>query len=270
MQSHYFKTKTGKIYYEVSGAGPTLLLIRGLGRWSEHWLGWQESLSKSFQVIVFDGRGLGRSTGSLMPWNTMSDLTSDLAAILKAERIASAHLVGVSLGGMMALQFGLDYPDLTTSVTAINASIGRSGHMRLTLPALGLLASAPVRKLAIYPELADLLTSPKASSESKKKIFERWLEIDKKYPQPKNIIGSQLIIGAKWRRWESLSQIQAPVHIIVGNDDQFVPRGNSLFIAEKIPHAKLTEIEDAGHEIHVEQPSQLEHAVVGFIAESVT
>lgn len=262
----FAKTKYGKIYYEVNGSGEPVVLVRGLGRWSEHWNGFDKRLAEKFRVFKFDSRGVGRSTSPLLPWNSMKDLASDVALILKTERLESAHIIGTSLGGMIALQFAADYPEMAKSATAINASVGRSGHGRLSWHATKALINAVKDRKNLYPELCRVLLSSTTPSEKIDRMISEWQEVDKKYPLPIATVTKQLLIANRWRSVSAVgTKIKCPIHIILSDDDQFVPRGNSLFLAARLPNALLTRISEAGHEPHFDKPEALEKAIVGFI-----
>lgn len=261
----FAKTPHGKIHYHIKGEGPPLLIIRGLGRWSAHWHGWDEMLSKFFKVIALDNRGLGLTTTPMRPWNSLGDLANDAAAILKQERIDSAHILGTSLGGMVSLVFAMQHPEMTSSLNVIAASIGRSGHPRISLRAAKMLASAPVLGEKIYGELAILLTSPSTPDAVRQKLAKDWIEEDKKYRQPVFAVIAQLFAVMRFRKWERLAEIKCPTQIIVGSDDLFVPRGNSLFLHSVIPNSKLVELPSAGHEPHVDQPAKMTETIRSFI-----
>lgn len=261
----FAKTRFGKIYYEIEGSGEPLVLVRGLGRWSEHWSGFDKLLTKSFRVIKFDSKGLGRSTSPLMPWFSMRDLASDIALILRTERIPAAHIVGTSLGGMIALEFAAQYPEMTKTVTAINSSVGRSGHRRITWKASKTLLKATKVNKEFYSDLSRVLLATSAPKERIEALTKEWLDIDRKYPLPIAIVTKQLLIALRWRSVSAFaSKIRCPVQIILGNDDQFVPRGNSLFLAGRIDGAILKKIDGAGHEIHIDQPEILAQALIEF------
>ena len=260
----FAKTGLGNIYYQVEGEGTPVVLIRGLGCWSDHWGGWEQSLTEKYRVITLDGRGLGRSTVPIFPWDSMSTLAGDVLAVLDTEQIPSAHIVGVSLGGMIALQFGMDHPDRTKSITPINSSVGGSGHLRLTVSAFRLISSGHKKRSEFFDELSKLLISPKSSKESLLKISRDWRAIEERYPPPVRAVTCQLLLSLRWRPWQKFSNMNVPVHIIYGEDDRFVPKGNSLFIAEKTPQAKVTAMADSGHEPHIDQPEALTITLVRY------
>jgi 3-oxoadipate enol-lactonase len=264
----FAKTPHGKIHYRIKGDGIPLVLIRGLGRWSAHWCGWDDMLAQKFKVISLDNRGLGLTTSPMRFWHTLEDLAKDIAVILKQERISSAHIVGTSLGGMISLVFAMRHPEMTASLNVIAASVGRSGHPRISMRASKMLASAPILGDKLYDELAVLLTSPKTSDAARQKLAKEWREEDRQYKQPVTAVIAQLIAALRFRKWEHLETIKCPTQIIVGTDDLFVPKGNSLFLHSTIPGSKLTELADAGHEPHLDQPEAMTDLVSRFITDN--
>ena len=261
----FAKTPHGKIHYNVIGEGEPVVLIRGLGRWSAHWHGWDHQLAKFCKVITYDNKGLGFSTSPMRPWHTTRELAADIALILKHERIDCAHIVGTSLGGMVAVDFALEHPELTKSLSVIAASIGRSGHMRISMRAAKLLISAPLKRSGIYNELAYLLTSPATADHVKQKLALEWRAEDGKFKQPIFTVFAQLLAAFRFRHWERLVNIKCPTQVIVGKDDLFVPRGNSLFLHNKISGSAFVEIPDAGHEPHIDQPETSTKIIRDFV-----
>lgn len=262
----FAKTDQGKIYYESSGKGVPLVLVRGLGCIAAHWVGWERRLTSKFQVITLDNRGLGKSTVPIRPWQSMSDLASDIDAVLNTERVERAHIAGVSLGGMIALQFGLDHPDKTLSVSAVNSSVGGSGHLRMSVEALQFLTASSLAGKPNYETLAKLLTATNSTEEARQKVCKEWKAVDSKISDPARSIASQLAIAFRWRAWRRFKELKTPVHIICGDDDLFVARGNSIFLASNIPGALFTTLENCGHEPHLEQPDQLQRVMEDFYA----
>jgi 3-oxoadipate enol-lactonase len=258
-ESKYMKenfTKSG-IYYEVKGEGEPIVLIRGLGRWTEHWCGWHELLTQKFKVLTLDNRGLGKSTRVVRGWHSMEDLAADVWEVLQTESIERAHIFGVSLGAMIALQFGHDFPQKALSVTAVNGSIGGSGHLRMTVPAAQALLMSPFNRMHYHQNIMKILLSPHCTKDVVDRYAAQWKMIDDAHPLPIRSVGAQLIIALKWNNPSLLSRIKVPVHIVVGTDDIFVPVGNSLFIHEKTPGSHLHKIQQGGHELHLDHPDEL-------------
>ena len=77
----YVKTPNGKIHYTIRGTGAPVILIRGLGCWSDHWFGWDKLLAKTCKVITYDKKGLGASTTFMNPWHSLKELADEVAII---------------------------------------------------------------------------------------------------------------------------------------------------------------------------------------------
>src|SRR5688500_10048226 len=112
----------GAIFYEVHGEGPDLVMLRGLGRCVQHWLGYEQEMAKHCRVITIDLRGIGKTTLPLSVTDTLFDLSHDVTDVLDALKIERAHVLGVSLGGMLTLATGLRHPDRCKSLITINTS----------------------------------------------------------------------------------------------------------------------------------------------------
>jgi pimeloyl-ACP methyl ester carboxylesterase len=260
------KTPHGRIHYEIHGKGPHLVMIRGLGTFTDHWSGWDKTLAEYFTVITLDNRGLGKTSAPMKPWISVKTLAHDVKTIMRHERVENAHILGNSFGGMIAAEFAIQYPELTKSLILVASSIGRSGHLRLSPEAAHLILTAPFRKEYLYEKLADLLTAPKTSRDIKSKLAEEWKEIDSRRGQPKSTVLGQLIAALRFRDWEKLQSIKCPTLIVSGAQDRFVPKGNSLFLHDKIPQSQLREIQDAGHEPHIDQPEIVTNTLREFIS----
>src|SRR5580704_4755103 len=111
----YVSSGGSNIYWEESGAGEPLLLIMGLGYSLEMWHRSRPALSAVYRTIVFDNRGVGRSDVPPGPYS-IAQMASDAAAVLDAAGIESAHVFGMSMGGMIAQEFALQYPKRVRSL----------------------------------------------------------------------------------------------------------------------------------------------------------
>ena len=100
------KRDNGSIYYEVSGDGPPLVCLRGLGRSIRHWLGYDQDLAKHFRVLAIDMRGMGRTTVPHSITDSMYDLAGDVVDVMTEVGFDQTHVMGVSLGGMVTLAMG--------------------------------------------------------------------------------------------------------------------------------------------------------------------
>jgi 3-oxoadipate enol-lactonase len=115
-----------KIYWDEVGAGEPVLLIMGLGWASPMWYRTRPLLAERWRTIAFDNRGVGRSDVPAGPYS-IAGMAADAAAVLDAAGVASAHVVGMSMGGMIAQEFALAYPGRVRSLVLGCTACGGSG-----------------------------------------------------------------------------------------------------------------------------------------------
>src|SRR5260370_13197496 len=113
-----------RIHWDEEGSGAPLLLIMGLG-WSSHaWHRTRPVLSEKYRTIALDNRGVGRSEAPPGPYS-IAQMAADATAVLNAARVNTAHIFGVSMGGMIAQEFALQYPNKVRSlILACTAAAG--------------------------------------------------------------------------------------------------------------------------------------------------
>src|ERR1700751_5876508 len=104
-----------KVYWDELGQGEPLLLIMGLGYASPLWHRIRPRLAQHFRTIAFDNRGIGQSDVPAGPYS-IATMATDAAAVLDSAETATAHVFGVSMGGMIAQEFALRYPSRTRSL----------------------------------------------------------------------------------------------------------------------------------------------------------
>jgi pimeloyl-ACP methyl ester carboxylesterase len=104
-----------RIYWDEQGTGAPLLLIMGLGWPSQAWHRLRPVLSEKYRTIALDNRGVGRSEAPAGPYS-IAQMAADAAAVLNAARVNAAHIFGVSMGGMIAQEFALQYPNKVRSL----------------------------------------------------------------------------------------------------------------------------------------------------------
>ena len=119
MSEHFADVNCIKICYEILGEGAPVFLIHGFGVTKEEWIGQFIPLSKYFKVIRFDNRGSGKSDHPNHPY-TMKIFADDLKGLMEAIGISKAHVVGWSVGGMLAQEFAINYPEKLDKLVLIN------------------------------------------------------------------------------------------------------------------------------------------------------
>ena len=240
----------GSIYFETLGdaRNPPLLLVMGLAVSSKAWDRLPELMSRRFQVLVFDNRGTGRSGRRGFAYR-MRDLADDAAAVLEAAGVPSAHVFGISMGGMIAQELALRHPERVRSL-ALGATIAsfRKGHRAplrsvWDLIALNLGYTAPER-------LARLLVSADWDARNPDGAL-KWIR--RAEPAGFRIALAQFLAVARHHTLSRLSQIRAPTLVLTGDADRLVPMRNSEVLAQAIPRARLVVLHGAGHCFPLEQ-----------------
>lgn len=252
------------IGWRTSGAGVPVVLLRGLGRWSEHWCGFDELLARHCQVIAIDNRGFGLSRKAKVGLDLSIDLLADdVAGVLKHLSVASAVVVGVSLGGMLAISLAGRYPQQVHKLVLVNASVGGSPYRRITNKALAALGRGIVSPDTFYDALARALLAPTSPDATVTTLKTKWSEIDKAHGLMPGRVLLQLLAASKFRPGPRMQLVQAPTLVLKGNQDQFIDSRNSDWICQHIPGAILREC-DGGHELGLDKPEWLADEIRRF------
>lgn len=254
------------LHYDVYGSGDPLLLIMGLGASSAAWdPKLVEELAKSFRVITFDNRGTGQSDKPDIPYS-IEMFADDAAGILEHLEIPSAHIFGVSMGGMIGQEFALRHAPLTHTLTLGCTTAGGTNSVPpppesikiLTAPREGVPPEEVIRRgwpLSYTPEY---IASHGAELEA---AISRLL----KHPTPPFAFQRQLEGTYTLKTWERLPQIKTPTLVITGAKDVLIPAKNSELIASRIPSAKLHLIQNAGHGFITEGRDEFIRVFVPFV-----
>ena len=250
-----------KIYWEEQGQGAPILLIMGLGWTSDLWFRSRPALAKRYRTILFDNRGVGRSDVPPGPYS-IAQMASDAAAVLDAARVDSAHIFGVSMGGMNAQEFALQYPQRVRSLILGCTAPGGTEAVRAEPEVLQILMLR-----GVDPETAAKAISPyiyHAATPAER--IEEDMVLRRKWFPTADAYFAQLQGIMAWEAYSRLPQISAHTLVIHGDADQLVPTANARLIAARIPGAKVVIIPRAGHILATDQQEAVNHAVLDFLA----
>jgi len=250
-----------KIYWDEQGQGEPVLLIMGLAYPSQMWYRTRPLLASLYRTVALDNRGIGQSDVPQGPY-PIALMASDAAAVLDAAGIESAHVFGVSMGGMIAQEFALQYPARVRSLILGSTAAGGPAAVRAEPEAIQML----MRREKMSPEQAAEAslpfiydpTTPRARIDEDLAIRRPW------FPSPEGYAAQlQGILG--WEAYSRLGQIAAPTLVMHGESDRLVPPGNGKLIAERIPCAKLVMIPHASHLFLTDQTEVSHHAILQFL-----
>jgi 3-oxoadipate enol-lactonase len=261
-------TKIGNIelYYEVHGNGEPVVLIHGLSMDCSTWFNQIPVLSQNYQVIVFDNRGVGQTDATNEGYSTEM-MADDTVALLKFLNVDSAHILGFSLGGMIAQIIALKYPEAVKSLL-LNATAAqfpaKAKHLVQTwLRMLNETVSLEtrIREGFLWGYTNEFFEDDETVMASVN------LAIDHPYPLSAKGFAGQIAALMKHNTRSQISQISAPTLVLMGKDDIFIPIEFSEELAVRIPKARLVILERGGHNCWMEFPELFNQAVMQFLEE---
>jgi pimeloyl-ACP methyl ester carboxylesterase len=236
------------IYYEIHGEGEPLLMIMGLNNYSGHWTATLPPFAKEYRAIIFDNRGTGRTDKPETPY-TMKMMAADAKGLLDAIGIPKANVFGVSMGGMIAQEFALTYPDAVLNLILGCTSCGRQHGVPPTAESMAFLANPERAKLSVEQRARD--TAPwlwtQDYVDKHPEAVDRYVAVTLKYPTPLHGLNGQMLAVAGADTYERLPRIKVPTLVITGDSDRLIPPENSKIIVSRIPGAELVILPNAGH-----------------------
>jgi 3-oxoadipate enol-lactonase len=254
------RTKEVQLYYEEMGQGEPLLLLHGLGSSTEDWPMQMEVFSQQYRVIAVDMRGHGRSAKPPGPYS-IPMFAADTAAFLQALQIPSAHVLGISLGGMIAFQLVASYPQMVKSLIIVNSvpsMVVRNFADRWQLwQRLAIVELMGMRRMGEY--LAPRLFPKPEQEELRQEIIQRWTQNDKQA----YLAAMRSFVG--WDVTGQLATINCPTLVISAEEDYWPIEDKEAYTAQ-IPNARLLVIADSRHATPIDQPEVFNTAVLDFLS----
>jgi pimeloyl-ACP methyl ester carboxylesterase len=255
-----------KIAWERHGAGPPILLIHGLGyaRW-----GWEPvlpGLAARFDVVLFDNRGIGDSDAPPGPY-TVAEMAADAVQVLDEAGIERAHVVGTSLGGMIAQELALSHPDRVERLVLACTTPGGPRAVPMPQATVDLMASAmtldadPVVALRRFVENA----LAAATVRERPEIVERILAHRLATAQDPASWVAQASAGAGFDAYDRLGALLAPTLVQHGGEDVVVDPANADLLRSLIPNARLERFPGTGHLFFWEEPGRFVASVTAFL-----
>lgn len=251
-----------RIHWNALGKGEPLVLIMGLGCCSSMWFRLAPRLARRYRVIMLDNRGVGRTEVPHFVVHRVTTMADDVAAVLDAAGEPTAHVFGLSMGGMVAQQFAIDH---STRLRSLLLAATNCGGIRAILPESNVWQLL-FRKGDLGPEeaLNGMRPFTYSSRTAESLIQEDHLVRLANYPTPRGY-QAQLYGLMGWTSWNQLPQLRCPTLVLHGRDDQLIPPENGGLVASRIPGAELIELDNASHWIHTDQLDATTAAVQGFI-----
>jgi 3-oxoadipate enol-lactonase len=254
---------TQRLYVEEHGKGEPLLLVEGLGQ--SMWA-WREQIpvfARHYRTIAFDTRGTGRSPLPDEPYS-IDELAQDAADLLDGR---PAHVVGLSMGGYVALTLALAQPGLVQSLVLV--ATGAGGPERVPRPKAVRDAYAAAIGLPFdeYGRRTMPLTFSPGWTERNPERFEEILAARLEHPTPDEVRDAhvQACYGFYGRGCE-VERIDAAALVLHGDADVIVPVENGRVLASRLPNARYVELPGRGHNVQLEDPVTFNRLVLEFLS----
>jgi len=251
-----------KIYYERHGAGFPIVFVSGLSGYASYWRDQVPALSRNYEVIVFDQRGVGQSDQRGGPV-LIERLAHDVVGLMDALGIERAHVVGHSAGGAAAQILAIEQPQRLASIsvaacwTKPDAYFRRMFGLRKELLArLGPAAYVQANTLFLYPSAYIA-----ANNELLRQVEAQWLA---NFPAPETM-ASRIDAILAFDRTAELGRIRTPALILAAQDDLITPAYFSEELARRIPGAEAKFFPHGGHDFIRVVPREFNQAVLPFL-----
>ena len=244
-----------EIHYESFGdpADPTLVLVNGLGSQSINYATeWCELfVAEGYRVVRFDNRDTGLSSKLDGVDYVLADMANDVIAVLDAIGVEKAHVLGLSMGGMIVQRLAIDHPDRLLTITSAMSRTGEPGFGDSTPEALAILMGKPASSREEYIENqvgAHKVYGSKPEWLDDDMLRERAAAAYDRCFCPEGIGRQMMAVGRDGSRDEELRKVQLPALVLHGSRDTLIQPDGGRHTADVIPNARYVEIEGMGHD----------------------
>jgi len=255
------------LVYQIQGEGPPLMLVAGLASDSQSWQPILEDLSRQYCVIMPDNRGVGRTTPQDVE-TSIQKITDDCIALIRHLELPSVHLLGHSMGGFVALDCAIRYPERVSKlILAGTGAFTSERNQALFLDWVSYLESG-MNPEQWFRNIFYWIFSKRFFQDRKAVDDALRFAIDYPYPQSNRAFKNQVEALNEFNCQSRLSEIRAKPLIICGKEDLLFPPEESFRALEVIPDSEISIIENAAHSLHTEQPKAFADQVLKFLEDS--
>lgn len=245
-----------------SGEGELVVMLHGVGGNRRNWYGQIAALAPHYRAVAWDARGYGDSEDYAGDF-VFEEVSADLCRVLDYFGSSRAHLIGLSMGGNIALDFAIRWPERTASLVLANTDRGmqhipspeRDDFVRLR--AAPILTGVALKDLA--GPIVDSLLGPQASSACRAEMIDSILRLHRESYLKAVMATVEFDMVGK------LGEIAAPTLVIVGSEDRLTPVREAVGLSSEIAGSEIAIIDGAGHLSNLEKPEQFNQTVLAFL-----
>jgi 3-oxoadipate enol-lactonase len=263
--TRYARNGELRIAYELRGTlhrrRPWLVLVQGMGLDRSGWRPVLRRLRRHFRLVLVDNRGSGRSDSPAGSFD-IADMAADVVAVLDDAGIARAHVLGASLGGMVAQELAVDHPQRVDRLVLVATTPGWPFAYPMPAASVRLLAatSGMPREEALREHAQNAL-----SGDSRPELADRLVALQRARPAAPGAWSAQAAAGARYTGRLRQRRIRARTLIVQGAADTVVDPRNGKLLAERIPDAQLVTFPELGHLLFWQDPAGFAEVVTSFL-----
>lgn len=250
----YFTRRDIKLYYDISGQGTPILLINGLGGDTRSWGAVISALKSSRTIVNFDMSCAGRSDKEI-PSFTVSDVADDAAALMRDLGFEKFDIAGHSMGGMVAIELALRYPEMAKTIYLISTAPSLAGPFSMPASTMELFERTEISPSLLTEVFNTIFGSKYKSRISAQEFID--FRLGDKLAQPIDAYLKQLAACKSFDRISEIEKIRAQTVIVTGSADRVIPSENSKWMHEKIENSRLIILEEIGHMVPLEAHEEL-------------
>jgi pimeloyl-ACP methyl ester carboxylesterase len=252
------------VSYIEAGDGVPVVLLHGIGSGARSWKAQFQDLSDRFRVVAWDAPGYGTSTPLTPPKPIAREYADAVSEFVRALDVERFHLVGHSLGSLIAARYAADHPERLMSLTLASIASGHAMHTpeeraRLREGRLNILAELGPRGMA--EKRGPALVSSAATDAMRQSVIETMAAI-----QPSGYRQAVFLLSGGDTRADVLRlPTDLPVQVIFGGADTITTPEQNLRVASACPRAPVHVIEGAGHAVYIEKPAEFNQKLRAFL-----
>ena len=255
------------IDYSVEGHGEPLVMIMGLGGARSSWRYQTGFFKRYYRTVAFDNRGVGKTGTSAGPY-TIKTMAEDTIGLMDHLGIEKAHILGVSMGGMIAQEIAINHPERVDRLVlgCTFAKAGTSAHsakMNKAIEAYGRSSQNEASQRRLISAMIDLSFNKRSS----RLLFLPFAKIAIRFSSISGILAQMNAVSAH-DTVDRLKMVRAPTLVITGTDDRLVSPVSSEIIAKLVPNAKLVTMAGGGHTFFIEMHKEFNSEVLHFLKQA--
>lgn len=251
-----------RLAVDHAGEGELLIFMHGIGGNRTNWHDQLPAFSRHFHAVAWDARGYGDSDdyeGAL----DFTDYADDVVRVIDHFGVERAHLVGLSMGGRIAMDFAVRYPERLLTLTLCDTHLGFANMPQPKKEEFIRLRKEPLTSGKEPKDIAEPVARTLIGPNASEAVFQRLVESMSRLHKESYIKSIEASVNMDTR--SDIGSIRVPTHVVVGGADRLTPPETARAIADEIKGAELTVIGDAGHLANIEKPQEFNEAVLGFL-----